>query len=284
MRPYRANHSDYGQVSPIHVADLVQPHLIGRRFADIGCGAGVPVSILRARWPSSPSFLVDGERDPIFIGIDHSPGAVAYTSRYGAFDEVILADSSTIPLADDHVDTALCLENLEHLYPADIRPAIEELVRISARRVIITSPWPWNVIAVEWTTNELRESRRDPDPMDADEYKILAGYIHKSCLEPANLEEAGFRICSVRDEAAAVYVGDVDSIDLGSIGAFFGLDDKVVEDPTADHRVAYTDLLERSLDMHRSMAGRPRIWDAKLAADGLRMTFMATRRAIFGGT
>ena len=254
-RHYRESLAHHGQVSPLFITDLVQLHLVGGSIADIGCGAGVPVSIIRARWPWTMPFIDEGITDPTFVGIDFSPRAVSYAETYGAYDRVVLAESASLPLGDQEVDVALSIENLEHLYPDEVGPALAELVRIARRRVIISTPWPWDVVNVRWIESELREARADSDPMDRAEFHVLAGAVHKSTLLPEQMAAAGFRCASLArggvPTAHPVYVGEVGSVDVSKLGSIIGIKRVEVPDGEADYGPGYCALLEASLGLRQ---------------------------------
>ena len=261
---------DWRQVSPVYIADLVQPHLVGRTYADIGCGAGVPVSILRARWPEAPPYRQEGVRQPWFIGVDFLLGALRYAAEYGAYDRLVLATSDRLPLDDGEVDVALSLENIEHLYPAMVPTALSELVRIARRRVIITTPWPWDMRNRTWLRAELEKLEGIPF-LSRDQFLAVEGCFHKSTLTPDRLARVGFRCASIRRRrpplAHPVYVGEVDQLDLSKLGPVPGIEPTELPPADADHRPAYAELLRRAFRMDVEME-RPKASWALLAAAG----------------
>ncbi len=147
----------------------------------------------------------------------------------------------------------MSLENLEHLYAHEVIPALEELVRLARRRVVFTTPWPWDVVNVPWLTQEIAAARTDPDPLGLDEFRVLAGCVHKSTLLPEQLARCGFTCASVSERGIPlqhpVYVGEKEQIDLSMIGSVIGLDDMGVPDEAGEFKTAYLQLLEASLDL-----------------------------------
>lgn len=250
LRQYRRSLAAHGQVSPLFVSDLVQPQLRDRSYADIGCGAGVPVSVFRARWPWTPAFTDHGIETPTFVGVDFSPRAVAYADRFGAYDRVVLAESADLPLVDGEVEAALSLENLEHLYPDEVVPAIRELARVARHRVIITTPWPWDVVNRRWLDAEIAAARNDDVPLEADELSVLAGCVHKSTLLPEQMAAAGFRCTSWSRSGAPhrhpVYCAEVGDLDLDRIGTVLGIPRPAPPRVGVDHRQSYAELLDAS--------------------------------------
>jgi ubiquinone/menaquinone biosynthesis C-methylase UbiE len=120
MRPYRAQYAVVGQGSPVVLADAVYPYLRGESLADVGCGSGVFGYI----------FKVAGHVRHT-VGIDFSAPAVELLRSRNVYDEVHLADSAGLPIGDKSVDTALSMENVEHIYPRHVPGALAELVRIA---------------------------------------------------------------------------------------------------------------------------------------------------------
>jgi SAM-dependent methyltransferase len=247
-----------------------------RSYADVGCGAGVPVSIFRARWPWTPAFIEGDIGEPHFIGIDFSPRAVWYADRYGAYDKVILAESDDIPLGDGEVDVSLSIENLEHLYPDEVVPAIEELARIARREVIITTPWPWDVINRPWLDDELSAAQADPEPLDAEEFHVLAGCVHKSTLLPAQMQAAGFRCTTMGRRGLPgrhpVYVARTRELRPEEIGTVLGLGRAQQVPEAGDFRKAYADLLQASLDLFDQMPRARPHWRAGRLVDRARQS------------
>lgn len=267
MRQYRASLMEYGQVSPLFTTELALPHLVGESFADIGCGAGVPVSVVRARWPETPPFRREGVKRPFFVGVDFSPRAVAYANEFGAYDRVVLAESSRLPLKDREVDTCISLENLEHLFADEVAGALTEFVRIARKRIIFTTPWPWDVINVPWLTAELAAASADPLPMNETEFRVLAGALHKSTLSPDQLRRAGFDCVGLQRRAIhPVYVASPAAVDVSKLGPIKGIhSDALVAlleagNRTGDFRESYTQLVRRVLDLRASMPRRPLSW------------------------
>jgi hypothetical protein len=198
---------------------------------------------------------------------------VSYAGRYGAYDRVVLADSSLLPLDDGEVDVSMSIENLEHLYPDDVVPALTELVRIARRRIVLTTPWPWDVVNVPWLTQELHDARLDPDPLGANEFHVLAGGVHKSTLLPEQLIAAGFTCMSITKRgtprAHPVYVGEKSHVDLSAIVLFWH-PIAVQIPPPNDSRDAYVEPIDASLRFREADPCASNGWYAALAVDRFR--------------
>lgn len=214
--------------------------------------------------------MVDGIDVPYFVGIDFSPRAVAYATKYGAYDRVVLAESAALPLETDEVDVSMSLENLEHLYPDEVESALAELVRVARQRIVITTPWPWEVVNVPWITEEIAAAQSDPDPLGADEFNVIAGAVHKSTLLPEQMARAGFRCMSVTGRGAPlnhpVYVGEESMIDVSKIGLVLGIERADTPEVTSDHRAFYVRLLVASLALQDWVPAFKPSWRRELRA------------------
>lgn len=252
MRELRRTLQQYGQSSDAFVANLVRPHLDGASLVDVGCGSGVQAALLRAAWAGTPAFRRGIER-PWLLGIDRSARASCYAARYGPYDEVILGDSTALPLVARSVDVALSLENLEHLYPDEARLALAELARVARGSLIVTTPWPWTVVNGPWLEDELRLATRDPDPLGAGELQLLAGCIHKCGLDPDQLEAAGLTCLVARTAPHPVYAGDAARFDPSRLGEIVGIPRRPPAIGVTDFRAEYVRLLEDSLALRRRL-------------------------------
>jgi SAM-dependent methyltransferase len=241
MRPYRAQYAVVGQGSPVVLADAVYPYLRGESLADVGCGSGVFGYIFRAAGPVKH-----------LVGIDFSAPAVELLRSRNVYDEVYLADAAGLPIADQSVDTALSMENVEHIYPRHVPGALAELVRIAKQQVIITTPAPWDAIHHPFLKEEIAEATADPDVMGYDEFAMLAGYLHVGWVDPEQMRAAGFQFATNRmgaprpDVGTMIYWGSPEQIDLTHLGSTPGIDRDGIpaDDGRDDWREAYLDLVK----------------------------------------
>ncbi len=243
-------------MSPLELQRLLIPAIRGRVVADIGCGNGVHAYILR-------SVLSAASSEPMrFYGVDFSPKAVASLRKRGLFDKVYLATSTRLPLPDKCVDTALCIENLEHLYSDQVVPAIRELGRIARQRIVITTPWPRKIASRRSLMKEIAGAALDPVPISDAEFRELEGGVHKSGIVPASMLKAGFSNPiwdNSREPMSVLYLGDPDHLDLSKIRVFGMAPRKY--GPSQDHRQDYLDLVKESLDLTRQA-----VWQWRMAA------------------
>lgn len=254
MRHYRNLMANFDQSSPIGLQDLVVSQLVGSVIADIGCGAGVHSYLLRNQWGVNHLAKYPEVHAPIFIGIDFSKKAIEKLKSRGVFDEVYLSSSDRLPLHEDSVDTAISMENMEHLYKEEVEGAVKELCRIAKSKVIITTPWPENVINLEFLDKELEEAMNDPDPIPYQEFLNLAGYIHKSTVIPHSMKLAGFSNptkLNSRFTMSALYVGEPSLIDASKI-EIIGLAQRAYS-AKEDMRDDYIDLLNESKALAKEM-------------------------------
>lgn len=237
----------FDQSSPVGLQDLVVSLLNGSVIADIGCGAGVHAYLLKNQWGVNHLDKNPGVNAPVFIGIDFSKKAIEKLKTRGAFDEVYLSSSDRLPLHDCSVDTAISMENMEHLYKEEVEGAINELCRVAKSRIIITTPWPDNVINIEFLDQEIEEATNDPIPLSYEEFSNLAGYIHKSTVIPESMKIAGFSNptkLNSRFSMSALYVGTPNQIDTTKIEVI-GLARRAYL-PKDDMREDYLNLLMES--------------------------------------
>jgi len=240
VRPYRERYAAGGQASPIVLADVVAPHLKGSSLADVGCGSGVFGYIFRATSQVQYS-----------IGIDFSERAVDLLRQRNIYDEVYLADASGLPLRDKCVDTALSMENMEHLYPYQVQGALSELLRVARRQVVITTPAPWQAINRDFLGEEIPAAETDPDPLTYDEFAMLASYLHVCWLDPEQMAAAGFNFAHNRRGAprptggSMLYWAPPDQINLSGFATVPGLNRNgiIADDSRSDWRGAYVELL-----------------------------------------
>lgn len=108
------------------VASLLAEALLpGDDFLDVGCGTG--------------EYLAEAvDADAFAVGSDLS---LAYCRRARSHGGVVVqGDGLQLPFADRSIDVVLCSEVVEHIETATAPLVIQELARVAARSVIITTP------------------------------------------------------------------------------------------------------------------------------------------------
>ncbi len=107
--------------------------LRGRRVLDFGCGPGFMLERLL-------------EKDIRASGVEFSERSVREAGErlraYPSFEGVIRAERVPTPLPESSYDVVLCIEVVEHLFEADLRPAIREIHRLLVPRgiAVVTTP------------------------------------------------------------------------------------------------------------------------------------------------
>ena len=99
-----------------------------KTFIDVACGDGYILYQLK----NSKKHKVN-----LLCGVDLSQNRLIKT-RKNINSELVRSDLLNLPFKDNSFDTVLCSETIEHI--KDYRKAIKELVRISNRNIIITTP------------------------------------------------------------------------------------------------------------------------------------------------
>lgn len=129
-----------------HADGLVPP---GATVLELGCCFGF-LSLRLAREPGRT-----------VIASDLSAGTVSLlrtvSARLGRPLQTLVADAARIPMPDDSVDVVLLVHLLEHLDVDHCRRAIDEALRVAARRVVIAVPFedePTPAFGHLWTLDE----------------------------------------------------------------------------------------------------------------------------------
>ena len=256
LRPYRRLLRLHGQTSPPSLAIPVLRPVVGSSVADVGCGAGLYGFLLRSAWHFTGGWASGVASPERIVGVDFSPVALERARRHGSYDELLLAGSDRLPLADRSVDTVLSVESLEHLFPDEVALALSELKRVARRRVVIATPTPVRVVNEPWLGGEIAAAERDLVPIERDEFLVLAACVHKSALYPRQLEAAGFRY--VRDSAGRpilheeshVYWAERDDLDVDRLREVVGVSVQgYSEQPKRSWKEEYLALLKSSRDM-----------------------------------
>ncbi|MEO8763497.1 MAG: class I SAM-dependent methyltransferase [Ginsengibacter sp.] len=101
---------------------------------DLGCGHGSFLKLISSR-----------RKDIRCVGIDNSDGALAYIPFEKAKASIV-----SVPFADKEFDCVYALEVLEHLNPEEFKKALEEMVRLSKKYIIVSVPYnedlAWNMV------------------------------------------------------------------------------------------------------------------------------------------
>lgn len=124
-------------------------YLIGSRILDAGCGEGLTIEKIIARFPGG-----------YVQGIDIDPMNVAICREHGL--PVNQASIYNLPFPDKSFDSCILLEVIEHLENAD--RAVAELARVTrlGGRVIIVYPNDMMMYFARIACLKFREARFDP--------------------------------------------------------------------------------------------------------------------------
>lgn len=259
MREYRLLSRTTAQVSQPATAWTALQLVRGATVADVGCGSGAYGYLLRAGWGHTESYLRQGIAVPTSVsGLDVSPRATELARRHQVYDRLEICPATALPLEDDAVGTAVCVETIEHLYVPDVLPALRELVRIASERIIITTPAPEFIVDHSALLAETEAARRDDDFLGRDEYLGLEAALHKSWLDPKRMLTAGFEISGEVVHGSHVYYADPARVDTEALGEIPGVpapEDPVGPGAEGDWRARYAELLESVGEMARRVPG-----------------------------
>ena len=220
MSKYQREVLRQGQTSPLSLGDYAIAeirdlyHSLGRplRILDIGSGSGAQMDRI-VRHCGEHAF---SQR----VGLDWSVEAVNRLKTSTIYNQVKLCQSSELPFDNGEFDIAISIENLEHLYASDVLPAIREMMRVADKIVIIT-PHPRDVVNLGWLRNEISATIRDREVLNAEDYQMLEGAVHKSVVVPSTMATAGFKLGAGdhgRYSASSAAV-DLDQIEVIGINA-----------------------------------------------------------------
>lgn len=112
-----------GNLNPERLAHL-ENYLTGEKILDAGCGGGAYVEFLCAK----------GLR---VTGVDKSEKFLRAAKERRRLGTYLQGDLTSLPFRDKEFDCTYCFDVLEHI---DDRLAIDELVRVTGKRLIIAVP------------------------------------------------------------------------------------------------------------------------------------------------
>ena len=120
------------------------PELIASTFRpahalDLGCGPGALMFLLQ-------------EQGVVADGVDFSPSCKALAPPE-VRDRILTAPVTAIPAPDNTYDLVICREVVEHLTVLEVRQAVREMCRVTARFVYLTTRFhPDPAGLLDWTT------------------------------------------------------------------------------------------------------------------------------------
>lgn len=101
----------------------------GKLVLDVGIGIGAFSNI-----------LVQSQRFERVVGIDIKKNSRLILPQEGLYEFYIMSILD-LKFKNQEFDTVVCMEVLEHLEPNDFIPALEELRRVTKKRLIVTVPF-----------------------------------------------------------------------------------------------------------------------------------------------
>lgn len=202
QRSFSKSSQKYDEHSQLHrsIADELVSNFsletLPRTILDVGCGTGYVTARLKEQWPQAK-----------VIGVDFAQGMLEKAQATHPDIDWILADSASLPFADNHAD--LLVSNLSYQWAEDLAKVLAE-----ARRVMV----PGGVLAATLfgyhTCNELLDLLQE-----------TAGVKTKRLPSQVNIEEAlahnSFKSVEVRTVPNKIEFDDVYALMawLKSIGA-----------------------------------------------------------------
>ena len=236
------------QISHPGLAEYVLHLIDGDTVLDFGCGAGLYGFLLKYSWHRTKS----NKPFKRVEGIDSSPATVKEGNRLGFYNKVHLGTSLTLPFPDNHFDTVICLECLEHLYIEDVNILMAELVRVCKKNLIISTP-PHNLVSnAHWCHAEIERLKNST--MNQKTFFEKLGELHKCYIDASIFVKCGFRtymdavkedVYEVKTVAETnVYYGEKDKINLTQFSASCGIKRKTFDiNPKKDYNDDYLQAL-----------------------------------------
>jgi len=121
------NHA-YGEL-----ADIISPYITGKSLVDIGCGSGLLLHLITQRRPLES-----------YIGVDfkQSPDHITYQSVRNHYRFLDLTKPQQNPTK---METALCIEVLEHIHRNKMDRVLQNIDRLVQKRLILSvaKPGQW---------------------------------------------------------------------------------------------------------------------------------------------
>lgn len=124
-------------------------YVVGNKVLDAGCGEGITLEKLVARFPEKE-----------FLGVDPDPKNIKLCEAHML--PVIQGDVYDLPFENESLDTCLFMEVIEHLETP--KKALEELIRVlrPGGRLIVVFPYDITMLAARLLCLRWREARFDP--------------------------------------------------------------------------------------------------------------------------
>lgn len=122
--------SSVTQLIPLVTSSI--PHATPKATLDCGCGFGKWASIIRCQ--------NTGMKYAYIVGFDIFLPNLKYCKKYGAYDDLVLADAKKLPFRDDCFGLILACEMIEHMEKEHGETFLDELEGICFGRVIVTTP------------------------------------------------------------------------------------------------------------------------------------------------
>jgi len=142
-------------------------YVVGPRILDAGCGEGVTLEKLVARFPRSHVEGIDVDPENVRICRDH-----ALPARQG--------DLYNLPFESGVMDTCLLLEVIEHMDQPE--RALEELARVTrpGGRLIVLYPVDWAYFVARVLCLRFREAMFDPGHLRQWSFTSLRGSFERT--------------------------------------------------------------------------------------------------------
>lgn len=117
------------------------------------------------------------------VGVEISTECLRRIKRTKLYDELVLGDAAFLPFRNKAFDVSLLVEVLEHMSKALGRATLVDIVRITGKKLILTTP---NGV---WGKTCTFDNKHPADPGHA--------RVHVSVWSKADLEELGVRVRGV---------------------------------------------------------------------------------------
>lgn len=154
---------------------------VAGRVADVGCGGGGLLRLLRERWPGARTFAGDLSPGLLRLARERAPGA-----------HLAVSDAQRLPWRTGGFDVAFMTEVLEHLL--DYPRALAEIQRILKPGAVFVVTVPNR----DWVLYEQVKDRRD-------KYQPVDDHFFAYDEIRALLEDAGLRIERCRGQEMLYY-------------------------------------------------------------------------------